>query len=84
MLQWVPYSIKPAPFDIALAKKNFYSKMQKERRKLEEARDAARNELDEIAESLKDAELSKKDRTAMEERQRELLNDLAMFDTDDD
>ena len=31
MLQWVPYSMPPAPFDIALAKKNFYSKMQKER-----------------------------------------------------
>jgi small-conductance mechanosensitive channel len=59
-------------------------KMQRERRKLEEARDSARNELDEIAESLKDADLSKKDRNELEERQRQLLNDLAMFDTDDD
>ena len=59
-------------------------KMQRERRKLQEARDSARNELDEIAESLKDADLSKKDRNELEERQRQLLNDLAMFDTDDD
>lgn len=59
-------------------------KMQRERRKLEESRDQARAELEEIAESLKDADLSKKDRTALEERQREVLNLLAMFDTDDD
>mgnify|MGYP003690976349 FL=1 len=59
-------------------------KMQRERRKLQESRDGARTELDEIAEALKDPDMSKKDRNAMEERQRELLNLLAMFDTDDD
>jgi small-conductance mechanosensitive channel len=59
-------------------------KMQRERRKLQESRDGARSELDELAEALKDPDMSKKDRNAMEERQRELLNLLAMFDTDDD
>jgi small-conductance mechanosensitive channel len=59
-------------------------KMQRERRKLQESRDGARTELDELAEALKDPDMSKKDRNAMEERQRELLNLLAMFDTDDD
>lgn len=59
-------------------------KMQRERKKLQESRDGARTELDEIAEALKDPDMSKKDRNEMEERQRELLNLLAMFDTDDD
>lgn len=59
-------------------------KMQRERKKLQESRDDARAELDKIAEALKDPDVSKKDRSAMEERQRELLNLLAMFDTDDD
>lgn len=59
-------------------------KMQRERRKLQESRDEARTELDDIAEALKNPDMSKKDRNAMEERQRELLNLLAMFDTDDD
>ncbi len=59
-------------------------KMQRERRKLQQSRDGARTELDEISENLKDIELSKKDRSLMEERQRELLHLLAMFDTDDD
>ena len=59
-------------------------KMQRERRKLEKSRDDARAELETIAETLKDPDLPKKERTAMEERQREVLNLLAMFDTDDD
>ena len=59
-------------------------KMQRERRKLEKSRDDARAELETIAEALKDPDLPKKERTAMEERQREVLNLLAMFDTDDD
>ena len=59
-------------------------KMQRERKKLQESRDDARAELDKIAEALKDPDVSKKERSAMEERQRELLNLLAMFDTDDD
>lgn len=59
-------------------------KMQRERRKLEKSRDDARAELETIAEALKDPDIPKKERTAMEERQREVLNLLAMFDTDDD
>ena len=59
-------------------------KMQRERRKLQQSRAGARTELDELAENLKDPEISKKDRSLMEERQRELLHLLAMFDTDDD
>jgi F0F1-type ATP synthase membrane subunit b/b' len=59
-------------------------KMQRERKKLQESRDGARAELDKIAEELKDPDIPKKDRNEMEERQRELLNLLAMFDTDDD
>ena len=59
-------------------------KMQRERRKLEKSRDDARAELETIAEALKNPDLPKKERTAMEERQREVLNLLAMFDTDDD
>ena len=59
-------------------------KMQRERRKLEKSRDDARAELETIAEALKDPDLPKKERTALEERQREVLNLLAMFDTDDD
>jgi hypothetical protein len=58
--------------------------MQRERKKLQESRDGARAELDKIAEELKDPDIPKKDRNEMEERQRELLNLLAMFDTDDD
>ena len=58
--------------------------MQRERRKLEKSRDDARAELETIAEALKNPDLPKKERTAMEERQREVLNLLAMFDTDDD
>ena len=59
-------------------------KMQKERRKLEKSRDEARAELEQISEALRDPDVPKKERTAMEERQREVLNLLAMFDTDDD
>ena len=59
-------------------------KMQRERKKLQESRDSAREELDDIAENLKNPDIPKKDRNEMEERQRELLNLLAMFDTDDD
>ena len=58
--------------------------MQRERRKLEKSRDEARAELEQISEALKDPDVPKKERTAMEERQREVLNLLAMFDTDDD
>ena len=59
-------------------------KMQQERKKLQESRETARDELDKIAEDLKNPDIPKKDRNEMEERQRELLNLLAMFDTDDD
>ena len=57
-------------------------KMVQERKKLDESRVNARNEIDEISEKLKDAELSKKDRNALEERQRELNTILSQFDRD--
>jgi len=57
-------------------------KMVQERKKLDESRANARNEIEEINEKLKDAELSKKDRTALEERQRELNSLLSQFDRD--
>ena len=57
-------------------------KMVQERKKLDESRLNARNEIEEITEKLKDAELSKKDRTALEERQRELNSLLSQFDRD--
>ena len=57
-------------------------KMVQERKKLDESRVNARNEIDEINEKLKDAELSKKDRNALEERQRELNTILSQFDRD--
>ena len=57
-------------------------KMVQERKKLDESRLSARNEIDEINEKLKDAELSKKDRNALEERQRELNTILSQFDRD--
>ena len=57
-------------------------KMVQERKKLDESRLNARNEIEEISEKLKDAELSKKDRTALEERQRELNSLLSQFDRD--
>ena len=57
-------------------------KMVQERKKLDESRISARNEIDEINEKLKDAELSKKDRNALEERQRELNTILSQFDRD--
>lgn len=57
-------------------------KMVQERKKLDESRINARNEIEEINEKLKDAELSKKDRTALEERQRELNSLLSQFDRD--
>ena len=57
-------------------------KMVQERKKLDESRMNARNEIEEITEKLKDAELSKKDRTALEERQRELNSLLSQFDRD--
>ena len=57
-------------------------KMVQERKKLDESRTNARNEIEEITEKLKDAELSKKDRTALEERQRELNSLLSQFDRD--
>ena len=58
-------------------------KMVQERKKLEESRNNARIELEEITEKLKDPDISKKERNEIEERQRELLNMLAQFDTDD-
>ena len=57
-------------------------KMVQERKKLDESRINARNEIEEITEKLKDAELSKKDRAALEERQRELNSLLSQFDRD--
>ena len=57
-------------------------KMVQERKKLDESRTNARNEIEEITEKLKDAELSKKDRTVLEERQRELNSLLSQFDRD--
>ena len=57
-------------------------KMVQERKKLDESRMNARNEIEEITEKLKDAELSKKDRIALEERQRELNSLLSQFDRD--
>ena len=56
--------------------------MVQERKKLDESRINARNEIEEITEKLKDAELSKKDRAALEERQRELNSLLSQFDRD--
>ncbi len=58
-------------------------KMVQERKKLEESRNNARIELEEITEKLKDPDTPKKERNEIEERQRELLNMLAQFDTDD-
>ena len=58
-------------------------KMVQERKKLEESRNNARVELEEITEKLKDPDIPKKERNEIEERQRELLNMLAQFDTDD-
>ena len=57
-------------------------KMVQERKKLDESRANARAELEDIANKLKDAELSKKDRNALEERQRELNSLLSQFDRD--
>ena len=57
-------------------------KMVQERKKLDESRINARSELEEISVQLKDAELPKKDRAALEERQRELNSLLSQFDRD--
>ena len=57
-------------------------KMVQERKKLDESRLNARAEIEEINEKLKDAELSKKDRAELEERQRELNTILSQFDRD--
>ena len=59
-------------------------KMVQERKKLDESRLNARAELEEISEKLKDADLSKKDRNELEERQRELNTILSQFDRDGD
>ena len=59
-------------------------KMVQERKKLDESRLSARTEIEEITEKLKDAELSKKDRSELEERQRELNTILSQFDRDGD
>tara|TARA_Y100000813_G_scaffold48364_1_gene33638 strand:- start:2066 stop:3361 length:1296 start_codon:yes stop_codon:yes gene_type:complete len=57
-------------------------KMVQERKKLDESRLNARSEIEEINEKLKDPDLTKKDRTALEERQRELNTLLSQFDRD--
>tara|TARA_B100001113_G_scaffold352433_1_gene353796 strand:+ start:2534 stop:3820 length:1287 start_codon:yes stop_codon:yes gene_type:complete len=57
-------------------------KMVQERKKLDESRVNARSELEVISGKLKDAELPKKDRAALEERQRELNSLLSQFDRD--
>ena len=57
-------------------------KMVQERKKLDESRNNARAELEEISVELKSAELSKKDRAELEERQRELNSLLSQFDRD--
>ena len=59
-------------------------KMVQERKKLDESRLNARAEIEDITERLKDAELSKKDRAELEERQRELNTILSQFDRDGD
>ncbi|MGB1365118.1 MAG: mechanosensitive ion channel domain-containing protein [Candidatus Poseidoniaceae archaeon] len=59
-------------------------KMVQERKKLDESRLSARAEIEEINEKLKDAELSKKDRSELEERQRELNTVISQFDRDGD
>ena len=59
-------------------------KMVQERKKLDESRLNARAELEEISEKLKDADLSKKDRNELEERQRELNTVLSQFDREGD
>ena len=56
--------------------------MVQERKKLDESRLNARAEIEDINEKLKDPDLSKKDRTALEERQRELNTLLSQFDGD--
>ena len=57
-------------------------KMVQERKKLDESRINARSEHEEISLQLKDAELPKKDRAVLEERQRELNSLLSQFDRD--
>ena len=57
-------------------------KMVQERKKMDESRNNARNELEEISEKLKDVDLTKKDKTQLEERQRELNTLLSQFDHD--
>jgi len=59
-------------------------KMVQERRKLDESRINARAEIEDISEKLKDVDLSKKDRSQLEERQRELNTILSQFDRDGD
>jgi len=57
-------------------------KMVQERKKLDESRLNARSEIEEINEKLKDPDITKKDRTALEDRQRELNTLLSQFDRD--
>ena len=59
-------------------------KMVLERKKLDESRLSARAEIEEITEKLKDADLPKKERAELEERQRELNTILSQFDRDGD
>jgi MscS family membrane protein len=58
-------------------------KMVQERKKLDESRRSARAEIEEINTKLKDADLSKKDRAKLEERQSELNALLSQFDRDE-
>ena len=58
--------------------------MIKEDKKLRKEREAARNELELINEQLKDVELEKNERTALEESARELERVISMFEAGDD
>ena len=58
--------------------------MIKEDKKLREERESARSELEEIQERLKDIELEKSERAALEEDARELEKIISMFDAGDD
>lgn len=58
--------------------------MIKEDKKLREERESAKSELEEIQERLKDIELEKSERAALEEDARELEKIISMFEAGDD
>ena len=58
--------------------------MIKEDKKLQEERESAKTELEEIKERLKDIELDKSERTLLEETARELEKIISMFEAGDD